>query len=162
FLTVVEEDILDGTLAADHKAIVLTSIDYLDPKVIAALEEFAQGGGKVLLTGDSTVQIKGAIKLDAAPKMPDQAEIDKLMEAKKNGEVGPYTTTAKYVQGATPLANALKAELDKAGIKPFYECSVPTIVATRQTAGDIEYLFAVNAAPDETQPKDKLAMKSAT
>ncbi|MEE8451366.1 MAG: hypothetical protein V3R99_05600, partial [Thermoguttaceae bacterium] len=32
FLAVVEEDIVDGTLAAGHKAIVLTSIDYLPPE----------------------------------------------------------------------------------------------------------------------------------
>jgi hypothetical protein len=163
FLTVLEEDVLDGTLAADHKAVVLTSIDYLYPKVIAALEEFSKGGGLVLLTGDSTVQIKGAVKLDAVPKMPDQAEIDKLREAKKYDQLGPYETTTKFVEGATPLARAIKAELDKAGIKPVFECSVPTIAATRQAAGDIEYLFAVNATPDDKEKAPalaKLAMKS--
>src|SRR5581483_10135730 len=45
FLPVLEEDVLDGTLAADHKAVVLTSLDYLDPRVVAALEDFASGGG---------------------------------------------------------------------------------------------------------------------
>src|SRR5207247_1583948 len=43
FLPIVEEDILDGTLAADHKAIVLTSLDYLAPEVIRELERFAAG-----------------------------------------------------------------------------------------------------------------------
>src|SRR5207247_2266288 len=83
FLTLVEEDVLDGTLANDHKAVVLTSIDYLDPKVVEALESYISGGGVVLLTGDSTVTIKGAVKLPVKPRMPDQAAIDKLMEAKK-------------------------------------------------------------------------------
>ena len=59
FLAVVEEDVLDGTLANDHKAVLLTSLDYLAPRVVAALEDFAKGGGLVLLTGDCTVTIKG-------------------------------------------------------------------------------------------------------
>ena len=37
FLAVVEEDVLDGTLAADHKAIILTSLDYLDPLLLCGL-----------------------------------------------------------------------------------------------------------------------------
>src|SRR5437667_305340 len=69
FLAVVEEDVLDGTLANDHKAIVLTSLDYLDPKVIAALEDFAKRGGLVLMTGDCTVKIAGAVKLSVKPAM---------------------------------------------------------------------------------------------
>lgn len=155
FLAVVDEDILDGTVANDHKVIILTSIDYLDPPVVAALESFASGGGLVLLTGDSTVSIKGAIKLPVAPRMPDQAIIDKLMEAKKYNELGPYTTTGKYFEGAMPLAKAVKAELDKAGIKSFFESDTPTISASRQAAGDIEYLFAVNATYQPTSdPKE--------
>jgi hypothetical protein len=59
FLAVLEEDVLDGTLAANHKAVVLTSLDYLDPKVVAALEDFAAHGGVVLLTGDCKVQVQG-------------------------------------------------------------------------------------------------------
>src|SRR3954447_23867568 len=75
FLAVVEEDILDGTLATDYKAVVLTSLDYLDPEVIAALEDFARNGGLVLMTGDCTVDVKGAVKLPVKPHMPDQEAI---------------------------------------------------------------------------------------
>ncbi len=149
FLAVLDEDILDGTLANDHKVVVLTSIDYLDPQVVAGLEDFITHGGRVLLTGDSTVKINGAVKLPVAPKMPDQEAIDKLMQAKKYGELGLYTTTGKYLQGAERLARAIKVELDKAGIKPTFDCDLPTISATRQAAGDIEYLLAVNATFDE-------------
>src|SRR5262249_2178530 len=42
-------------------------------------------------------------------------------------------------------------------IRPVFECDVPTICATRQAAGDVEYLFAVNATPANT--KDRLALK---
>jgi hypothetical protein len=150
FLTVLDEDVRDGTLASDHKAVILTSVDYLDPDVIKGLESFVDGGGLVLLTGDSTVQIKGAVKLDVKPRMPDQEGIDKLMAEKKYFDplMGAYTTTAKHLEGSAPIAKAIKAELDKKGIKPIFECDTPTIVATRQAAGDIEYLFAVNATAD--------------
>lgn len=156
FLTVVEEDVLDGTLAADHKGVVLTSIDYLDPQVVAALESFAAGGGLVLLTGDCTVQIKGAVKLGVIPAMPDQKKIDEIMAVKKYDQLGPYQTTGKFLQGAAPLAQAIKAELDKAGIRPVLESSLPTIIATRQAAADIEYLFAVNATYDDSATDPRL------
>lgn len=160
FLPIVEEDILDGTLANDHKAVVLTSLDYLDPKVVQALEAFAARGGLVLLTGDSTVAIKGAVKLPVKPALPDQAIVDQILKDKKYNELGPYTTTAKHIEGAAPLAKALQAELEKAKIQPVFGCDVPTIAATRQAAGDVEYLFAVNATGDSTNPKDRLALKA--
>jgi hypothetical protein len=154
FLAIVEEDVLDGTLAAEHKAVVLTSLDYLAPEVIQGLESFIQGGGLVLLTSDCTVQIKGAIKLDALPKMPDQDKIDELTKAMKYNDLGPYTTMSKYFQGALPLAKAIKGALDKAAIKPVLECNAPSISASRQAQGDIEYLFAVNATHDDKNTKD--------
>lgn len=159
FLTVVEEDVLDGTLANDHQAVVLTGLDYLDPRVIKALESFAAGGGLVLLTGDCTVPIKGAVKLAVKPTMPDQEEIDKLVKEKNYGGLGPYTTTAKHIEGATPLAKALKTEFEKAKISPVFLCDVPTICATRHAVGDVEYLFAVNATGDPANTTDRLALK---
>ena len=59
----VEEDVIDGTLAANHKAIILPGVNFLEPRVIAALEAFAASGGAVLLTDDCQVQIKGAQKI---------------------------------------------------------------------------------------------------
>jgi hypothetical protein len=159
FLTVLDEDVLDGTLASDHKAVVLTSIDYLDPAVVKALEDFAAHGGLVLLTGDSTVKIKGAKKLDVKPAMPDQAAIDKLYAEKKYNDARPYLTTAKYLEGAGPLVKALRAALPAHLTDPVIECDVPTIVFTRQAAGDIEYLFAVNATPD-ADAKDGVTPKA--
>jgi hypothetical protein len=158
FLTVLDEDVLDGTLADNHKAVILTSISYLDPKVIAALERFAEDGGLVLLTGDCTVKVKGAVKLEVKPAMPDQAEIDRLAKTQSWPAMAPYTTTAKHIEGATPLAKALKTELARAKIRPIFECSVPTICATRQAVGDVEYLFAVNASGDPDNKKERLAL----
>ena len=149
FMTVVDEDIADGTLAANHKAVILTSITYLDPPVVKGLEEFAAKGGLVLTTSDSTVKVQGAIDLGVTPALPDAALIKKMQDAKAKGEeMAPYFTTGKWLDGAKPLAAAIKKQLDKAGIKPVFECDNPGIVATRQAAGDIEYLFAVNASYD--------------
>jgi hypothetical protein len=146
---VVDEDIVDGTLAANHKAIVLTSIEYLAPAVVANLEDFAAHGGLVFTTRDCKVQVKGAINLGVTTTMPDAAAIQKLMDAKKYQELGPYLSLAKQFQAARPLAAALKSQLDKAKIGPVLETDNPGIVASRQSFGDIEYLFAVNATYDE-------------
>jgi hypothetical protein len=161
FLAVVEEDVLDGTVANEHKAIILMSLDYLDPKVIAALEDFAANKGLVLMTGDCTVSIKGAKKLDVKPRMPDQEKIDELMKAKKYDQLGPYTTTGKYFEAAAPLAKAIKVELDKIGVKAPLESDVPSVVVTRQAAGDIEYVFAVNGTYDGAKG-EKNALKATT
>jgi hypothetical protein len=162
FLGVVEEDILDGTVANEHKALILTSLDYLDPKVIAALEDYATNGGLVLMTGDCTIGIKGAKKLAVAPRIPDQDKIDQLRKEKKPwSEFAPYETTGKYLEGAQALAKAIKPELEKIGIKPPLESDVPSIIVTRQQAGDIEYIFAVNATYDGSKG-EKNGLKTTT
>jgi hypothetical protein len=148
-MTVVDEDIVDGTLAANHKAVVLVSIDYLAPAVISNLEDFASHGGLVLTTSDCKVRIAGAIDLGATPTMPDAAAIQKLMDAKKYLDLAPYTSLAKQFEAARPIAAALKRQFHKAGISPVFDSDNPGIVASRQALGDIEYLFAVNATYDE-------------
>ncbi len=163
FLPIVDEDVVDGTLAAHHKAVILSAVRFLDPTVLTALEEFAAGGGLVLLAGDSTVTIKGAINLGVNPKLPDEesAPYKAAVAAKKWGDLEPYQTVAKHFQAAAPLAKAIKTQLDKAGITPVFECDAPGIAATRHAEGDIEYLFAVNATPDPASAK-RNAMKAAT
>lgn len=148
FLTVVEEDIVDGTLAAHHKALVLTSIDYLPPEVISALEDFAAHDGLVMLTADCKVKIPGAVNLGVVPDLPDAELVRRLHAEGKHGEAGPYETVGKLLEGAAPLAEAIQEQLDRVGIKPVFECNQPGIVASRQAQGDVEYLFAVNASYD--------------
>lgn len=163
FLPVVDEDVVDGTLAAHHKAVILSSVRHLDPAVMAALEDFAAGGGLVLLAGDCAVTIKGAITLGVNPKLPD-ADSEAFKNAMKSGKEeikGPFMAVAKYFQGAEPLAKAIQTQLNKAGIKPVFECDAAGISATRQAEGDIEYLFAVNATPDPVAAK-RNAMKAVT
>lgn len=148
FLAVVDEDILDGTLAAHHKAIVLTSLEFLDPPVVAALEKFAANGGLVLLTGDCKLKIKGGVYLGVTPGFPDAAKIAALTKAGKTKEVAELTKMRQALAGAKTLADAIKPHLKKAKIRPIFECNQPGICATRQSAGDIEYIFAVNATHD--------------
>ncbi len=161
FMVVLDEDIRDGTLAASHKAIVLTSLDYLDPEVIAGLEGFARQGGLVLLTADCKVNVKGGVKLGVAPGFPDAETIAALRKEGKEKEAGPLMRMRQMLQGAKKLADAIRPHLEKAGIKPMFTSSEPGIVATRQGAGDIEYLFAVNAAHDP-QGDAMLGMKAVT
>ena len=149
FLVVLDEDVLDGTLASDHKAVIVSSVSYLDPRVVKELEAFAGRGGVVLLVGDCKQPIKGAINLGIRPALADQAKIDELVKQGKYGETNPYRTMGKYYQSTMPLAQAIKTQLDKAGIKSALESDSPYIAVTRQAAGDVEYLFAVNVAYDE-------------
>ncbi len=145
---VVDEDILDGTLATNHQAVILTSMTYLDPAVIHGLEQFAAQGGLVLLTGDCTVQVKGAVNLGVKPGFPNQADIDALW-VKDRAAAQLASTVGKQYAATLPLAQAIKTQLEKAGIQPVFDCDQYGISAARQGQGDITYLFAANATFDE-------------
>ena len=147
----VEEDVVDGTLAANHKAIVLTGINALEPRVVAALEAFIASGHTVILSDDCTVQIKGATRLG----VPITTDI--YVKAQKTfAEAGPAGRTkglmarspGVYFAAATPVAAALAARCKAIGVQPIFACDSGEIVGSRQAQGDIEYLFAVNATWD--------------
>lgn len=148
FFPVVEEDVLDGTLAAHHKAVVLAGIDHLDQKVVTALESFAARGGAVLLTDDCKVEIKGAAKVGCPADSSISDEISELWRAGNFEEIGKLHRMGNYLEAAQPLGKALKAALAKLGIEPVFECDNPGIVASSQSLGDIQYIFAVNASYD--------------
>jgi hypothetical protein len=260
FQTILDEDIVDGTLANDHRAVILTSLDYLAPNVVAALEDFAAQGGLVLATSDCTVKIKGAVTLPVKPEQPNQAQVaavaaeianlseqmkepgddikaaraevaaierelrplealikkqeadlakleerlkkesanpnkqvqkleaevaaereqlkaakaklaereqsiaakniamepkvaaqkvlqEKLMELRR-GQLRLQDTGA-YFKTVAPLAAAIRPALEKAGIAAVFQSDVPTIIASRHSSAEIEYVFAVNATFDE-------------
>jgi hypothetical protein len=165
--TVVDEDIVDGTLAADHKAVVISAVDYLDPAVIKGLEDFASHGGLVLTTSDCTVKIAGATPLNAAWKADDEGYKKAVAEAKAipatpenkeaiakaNEKAASFTALAAHLKNAAPLAKAMKAAFDKAGIKPVLTTDKNEIAVSRQGAGDVEYIFAVNATYDTAAGK---------
>lgn len=148
FMPVLDEEVLDGTVAAQHKAIILTSLDYLAAEVIGALESFAKRGGLVLLTADCTVKIQGGVRLDVTPGWPEAARIAALSKAGKTTEAGQLTSLRHALVGARTCADAIRPQLERAGIQPPLTSSEPGIVVTRQSSGDIEYIFAVNATHD--------------
>src|SRR5262249_6868942 len=125
------------------------------------IEAFIKQGGLVLLTADCQLKIDGAVKLEVTPRFPQEEKIQSLMAAKKYNEVAPLTTLRENLKGAQPLADALRPQLEKAGIKPPSTSDSAGIVATRQAAGDIEYLFAVNATHDP-QGNAQVGMKATT
>jgi hypothetical protein len=146
---IVEEDVVDGTLAAHHKAVLLPGINYLEPKVIAALESYIEGGGHVLVSDESQVKIKGATPLGIAIDTTHFDRIGKLWEAKNFEELSKVNTTGALFKSAAPLAKKLEEHYKKLGIKPEFDCDNAEVAVARQASGDIEYLFAVNASFDD-------------
>jgi hypothetical protein len=145
---VVEEDIVDGTLAAHHKAVVVPGVDYLPAKVITTLEEFAANGGAVVVSDESKVKIKGAVKLGSPMDVTLYARMAKAFETKNFEEYARLNNAGTYMKAVDQLARALQKHLTKIGIKPVLECDNPNIIVSRQGRADAEYLFAVNASYD--------------
>lgn len=163
---IVEEDIVDGTAAAYHKVILLTGIEYLDPKVISALEQYVAQGGIVIMGDECTVQIKGAQKLGMQINNDFAAQNGvlwvKKQDAQKAGktkeeldaidkEMAAFNTVGNMYKLAQPLVKTIAAKFAKLGIKPVLTSDVQTIIATQQSYGDIDYIFAVNASYDEKE-----------
>ena len=146
---IVEEDILDGTLADHHKAVVIPGVDYLPPNVISALEDFISKGGAVIVSDDSEVQIEGATRLGVPVDISYYETLDRLWTEQKLEERARIYTAAGFLKAAEPIAKALQGHFQRLGMKPIYECDNASIIPARQAFGDIEYLFAVNATYDE-------------
>ncbi|MFP4027777.1 MAG: hypothetical protein ACLFWL_08310 [Candidatus Brocadiia bacterium] len=150
--TVVEEDILDGTLARHHRAVVLTAVNHLDPAVNASLERFIDDGGSVVMTGDCSVDIEGAKKVDIVPRHIKADELEAAFKIKdkkkKKAALEKLNTTGNLIKSARRIVRALKPHLEEAGTRPAFESSEDQIVAGYQAHGDVEYYFGVNAAYD--------------
>ena len=149
FQPIVEEDVLDGTLAAHHKAVFLPGVNYLDPKVVAVLEAYAASGGAVLVSDDSQVQIKGAVKLGVPVDTSLQEMLSRMWRENKQDEYWKNNVEGSYVTAVAPLMKALAAKYQQLGIKPALQCDNPQVVVSRQALGDVEYLFTVNSCFDE-------------
>jgi hypothetical protein len=146
---VVEEDVLDGTLAAHHKVVILAGIDYVDPRVLARLEAFRAGGGDVLLSDDSKLKLPGAARFpfpQEGLKLID--DMDRWAVEKQWAKWTEAVFTHRYFKDAAGVAKALRPTLEAVGVRPVLDCDQPGVVVSREATGDIEYLFAVNASPD--------------
>jgi hypothetical protein len=162
---VLEEDVIDGTLPAGHKAVVLTGIHYLDAAVRAGLEGFAAAGGAVLVTDDCTVPIAGATKLGKRVEnyfANGTLEANRIADPKQRQEaVTRITSLASVARAVEPLAGALRAALQQRGIKPAFQADAPGLAAGRQTRGEIDYLFAINFSPTDNPPMPLRAIQAA-
>lgn len=158
---IVEEDITDGTLAANHKAVILPGVNYLDPKVVTALEAYINGGGTVLLSDDSQVRIKGATRLSAEAPVKLYHQISELW-AKDQNQSMKLRNVEYWLKEVAPFAHALQEKLGAIGIKPALDADSPSIITQRQAQGDIEYLFAVNATPRPDDAKVHIQSAQAT
>ena len=146
FFPIVEEDILDGTLAKNHKVLILPGINTLEPKVKAAVQSFIKGGGVVLISDDAKVTIEGAKLIGA--KL-DIAYYRKAGNTWGSPDYWILNSFGNYTKVLTPFANALAARLREAGITPVINTDSPGLIASRQAQGDIEYIFTVNATHDD-------------
>ena len=168
---IVEEDVLDGTLAANHKVVFLFGIDYLEPAVVQALEAYIVGGGAVVISDESKVEVKGASKLGATPDLTRDKKIGELWQSKAgktkeeveqiDAEIAQLNTVGNVYRDAEPIAAAMKARLNWLGIHPVLGSDNNQIIASRQGRGDIEYLFAVNGSYDADAGKQN-SIKAAT
>jgi hypothetical protein len=154
---IVEEDVLDGTLSDRYRFLLLASIDFLEPRVVAVLEDFIAQGGVVMKTADSKVEIAGAVDLGVVPRFPDQDLIDQLhqeilADPKRDwSRLKPYANVNKAIDGSRALASALQKEVTRHKVKPLFASDQPEVVGQRHVGGEIEYLFVINATSNRAE-----------
>ena len=116
----------DGTLAAHHKVLDRARrVNYLEPKVIAALEQFITGGGAVIVTDDSEVQIKGATKLGVPADNTSLRTSTNSGATRRKTNAANSTSPGNFLKAAEPVARALAAKLRALGIAPALDCDAP-------------------------------------
>ena len=157
---VVEEDILDGTLAAHDKVLIIAGVNTLDAKVLSALHGYIAGGGTVIVTDDSQVQIPGAVKLGVPCTTKQYDLMYTLWADKKQAESLAVRNAGDFMKETEPVANALHAQFAKLGVKPDMDIDSNSVFTARHVSGDFEYLFALNATYDFSKKPDTLATKS--
>ena len=148
---VLEEDIIDGTVANGHKAVLISGVNYLSPAAVKGLEDFIADGGIVLQAPNSKVAIKGATMMSVDPTaviLADHARIQAMPNGDEKTTANKIASSFKRImEYSKPYADEVKAELEKAGIVPPVKSSVNTMAVGHQTRGDIDYVMVVNFTP---------------
>jgi hypothetical protein len=126
----------------------LTGIQTLDPKVVSALETYAEKGGMVIVGDECAIKIKGATRLDIPVDRSFFEEMSRAWKENRKEDHAKLNRAGNYLKAAEPVARALRPKLEAAGISPVMACDNPEIIASRQSLGDIDYVFAVNASWD--------------
>ena len=156
-LPVVDEDVLDGTLAKNHRVLLMPGVNYLDANMLNALHDFILGGGVVLVDNDAKVQLPGIKRVGA--KLNTE-----YLDTLKFGtdEYWSDATYEKMMAAVAPFASALAARLKESGISPIIDTSSRSLLAARQAYGDIEYIFTANATNTPGGTMSQLAPLTAT
>jgi len=148
---VLEEDILDGTLANNHQVLLIAALDYLDPAVISSLEQFIDAGGHIYMPMTTKIHINGAVILNADPMGDWEAQYDEVMAITdldvRTAERIKVMSFKKKIESVEPYMQALKIALTNDRIIAPLQSSVNTIAVGRQVRGDFDYIMAVNFTP---------------
>ncbi|MGA2497957.1 MAG: hypothetical protein ABSH20_09460 [Tepidisphaeraceae bacterium] len=160
-MPVVEEDILDGTVAAHHKVLILPGIDDLDAKVSDTLENWIAAGGIVLVSDDSRYHARGAQRLGAALSSDAAAHLAKLHKDNNKEGIARTENFNYYLKASAPVARVLRERLAAFGVLPAMDADSTSIFTNREALGDIEYLFALNITWNEAEGKTN-SLKAAT
>ncbi len=162
FMPIVEEDVLDGTLERStsrdpaHVAGLSRSACYLGPEAFCRRRRAGAADQRSQRGDPGSGQVAGG-----SPDARARSDRQTAQGARNTTSWDPTPPPANLSPGPCHWPKPSRAELDKVGIRPIFECDLPTVIATRQQAGDIEYLFAVNATYDDAT-EDKNAVKAAT
>ena len=146
---IVEEDVLDGTLAAHHRAVILPGIDHLEANVVTAFEQFIIDGGAVLLSDESKVQIDGRDEKIGVTASSSQYDLIERLWHEQNSRISEASRGERVYERCRAVRAGAARKASEDGIHPTMECDQRTVVTSRQALGDVEYLFATNATPDE-------------
>src|SRR6185295_19964264 len=117
---------------------------------VSALETYAEKGGTVIVGDECALQLKGATRLDIPVDRSFFEEMSKAWKENRKEDHAKLNRAGNYLQAAEPVAKALRPKLEAAGVYPVMSCDNPEIIASRQSQGDIDYIFAVNASYDAT------------
>ena len=158
---VVEEDILDGTLATHHRALIIGRVNYLAPTVIAALQGYIATGGTVIISDECRLDISGAIKLGVPTTNRQYDLLNELWHAGKQEESLLARNSGDFIREAQPVAEALRAHFTRLGIDADLQVDSSEVFVHRHVSGDFEYLFTLNATYDASK-QDRLACKATT
>ncbi len=115
--------------------------------MIQALEDYIAWGGKVLLSDDCTVKVAGALRIGCPLSESRTLRYRQLRNDERWEDVWDCGTMGGFMSDMLPFARALERQLRRLGFAPVFTSDTPTIVASHQGEGDIDYYFAVNATP---------------
>jgi hypothetical protein len=153
---VTDEDLRDGLLK-EHKVLLVCGVDSVAEDLQKAVNDFAGGGGKVISDRATTVDFKGARKME----MDFRAFAASYMEVNRSWYQARYPVSMRLrrdlfgEEGNLRELNVLNAALAPLVEKPVDAQSPFTLLAV-QEHGDARYVFVANDASVYAHPNEGL------